>query len=127
MKPEPALLLAYDDPLGITAAFNRNLLVRVNRELGGNFDLDSFAHCARWNAAESRIELHLVCSRRHAVRVDAADLAFTIEDGESIWTESSYKYDANAVTHLVRRGGFALASQWIDNADGFALTLFTAV
>ena len=72
VKPEPELLLAYDDPLGVTAAFNRNLLVRVNRELGGDFDVKRFAHRAVWNAAASRVEMHLVSQRRQRVRVRAS-------------------------------------------------------
>src|SRR4029077_17309411 len=93
LKPERDLLLAYDDPLGVTAAFNRNLLVRVNRELDGEFDLDAFAHRAFWNAAHSRVEMHLVSLRRQVVRVAAAEIELTLAKGESIWTESSYKYE----------------------------------
>src|SRR5713101_1094441 len=91
VKPERVLQLAYDDPLGVTAAFNRNLLVQINRELGGDFDLESFAHRALWKATESRVEMHLVCLRRQVVRVEAAELELTLEADESIWTESSYK------------------------------------
>ncbi len=69
MKPEPELLLAYDDPLGVTAAFNRNLLVRVNRELGGDFDVTQFSHRAVWNARASRVEMHLVSRTRQRVQV----------------------------------------------------------
>ena len=89
VKPERDLLLAYDDPLGVTAAFNRNLLVRANRELGADFDVDGFTHRALWNAAASRIEMHLVSARRQRVRVPAARLDITFEAGEPIWTESS--------------------------------------
>jgi dimethylhistidine N-methyltransferase len=123
VKPEPALRLAYDDPLGVTAAFNRNLLVRINRELGGDFDLAAFAHRARWNTAAARVEMHLVSRRRQVVRVLAAGLEFTLEDGESIWTESSYKYEPAAVATLLERAGFARVAQWIDADDRFALTL----
>src|SRR3954470_8294158 len=80
VKPERDLLLAYDDPLGVTAAFNRNLLVRINRELAGDFDLDAFAHRAVWNADHSRVEMHLVSRRRQRVRVPAAALEFDIEE-----------------------------------------------
>ena len=127
VKPEPLLLLAYDDPLGVTATFNRNLLVRINRELGGNFDLESFAHRVRWNAAASRVEMHLACQRRQVVRIDGADLEFTMQEGESIWTESSYKYEPDEVAFLVQRAGFSHAAQWIDAADQFALTLAQAL
>jgi dimethylhistidine N-methyltransferase len=127
VKPEATLQLAYDDPLGVTAAFNRNLLVRVNRELGGDFDLRSFAHQARWNAADSRVEMHLVSARRQTVRVEAAGLEVTLEAGESIWTESSYKYEPATVTALAERSGFARVAQWIDGEDRFALTFCEAI
>ncbi|HWF84196.1 MAG TPA: L-histidine N(alpha)-methyltransferase, partial [Vicinamibacterales bacterium] len=127
MKPDHRVLLAYDDPLGVTAAFNRNLLVRINRELGGTFDIEQFAHRAVWNAAESRVEMHLVSRRRQEVRVAAADLAFTMEEGESIWTESSYKYKPETIVETLKAAGFRLANQWIDRPDGFALTLAEAI
>jgi len=126
VKPERRLLLAYDDPLGVTAAFNRNLLVRINRELDGTFDLDQFAHRALWNAAESRVEMHLVSRRRQEVRVPASDLVFTMEEGESIWTESSYKYEPAAIVRTLDAAGFRLLNQWVDQTDGFALTLVEA-
>jgi dimethylhistidine N-methyltransferase len=126
VKPEAVLRLAYDDPLGVTAAFNRNLLVRINRELGGTFNLDRFAHRARWNAAASRVEMHLVSLRRQTVRVDAAGVEITLERGESIWTESSYKYRPEEISDVARRARFAPRAQWIDAADPFALTLVEA-
>jgi L-histidine N-alpha-methyltransferase len=124
VKPEAELLLAYDDPLGVTAAFNRNLLVRANNELGADFDLASFSHRAVWNAEASRIEMHLVSARRQHVRVPAADLDITFESGDTIWTESSYKYRADQIVAMVERAGFLTTSQWSD--DGFALTLAAA-
>jgi L-histidine Nalpha-methyltransferase len=127
VKPERELLLAYDDPLGVTAAFNRNLLVRINNELGGNFDLDAFAHHVVWNAAESRIEMHLVARRAQQIRVDAAKIAFAVAEGDRIWTESSYKYRQDEVVGLLGRAGFRLRSQWVDQDDQFALTLVEAV
>ena len=123
VKPEAALQLAYDDPLGVTAAFNRNLLVRINHELGGDFELASFAHRARWNARASRVEMHLVSLRRQVVRVEAAELELTIDEGESIWTESSYKYEPAEIALMIERAGFAPVSQWLDATDRFALTL----
>ena len=117
VKPDRVLQLAYDDPLGVTAAFNRNLLVQINRELGGNFDLGSFVHRALWRAAESRIEMHLVSLRRQAVRVEAAGLELTLDEGESIWTESSYKYQPQHVVGALERAGFRFADQWIDDSD----------
>ena len=127
VKPERELLAAYDDPLGVTAAFNRNLLLRINRELGGTFDIDAFVHRAVWNAAESRVEMHLVSQRRQAVRVAAAGVAFTMGEGETIWTESSYKYNPAGVTAVLEGAGFRAVEQWTDRADGFALTLVRAV
>ena len=121
VKSERELVMAYDDPLGVTAAFNRNLLVRITRELDGDFDLDRFAHRAVWNADQSRVEMHLVCRRRQKVTVRAAGLDFTMEEGESIWTESSYKYRPDGVRAMLVRGGFEVVEQWIDG--GFALTL----
>jgi len=127
VKPRSELLLAYDDPLGVTAAFNRNLLVRINRELGGDFDVDRFAHEAVWNESESRIEMHLLARRAQTVHVRGADLAFTIADGDRIWTESSYKYRPAGIARLLETAGFRLVSQWLDRADQFALTLVEAV
>jgi len=125
VKPESELRLAYDDPLGITAAFNRNLLLRLNREIGTDFDLGGFAHEARWNADESRVEMHLVSTRRQRVRIPAIHLVITFEPGETIWTESSYKYQAGEVATLLMRAGFRVTGQWAE--DGFALTLAEAV
>jgi dimethylhistidine N-methyltransferase len=127
VKPEPDLLLAYDDPLGVTAAFNRNLLVRINRELGGDFAVDAFSHRAIWNAAESRVEMHLVSRQRQRVRIPAAQLEFDLADGESIWTESSYKYRPAGIVHMLEHAGFRLKEQWIDREDAFALTLVEAI
>jgi dimethylhistidine N-methyltransferase len=126
VKPERELLLAYDDPLGVTAAFNRNLLVRINRELGGNFDVGAFAHEAIWNAAASRIEMHLVARSRQQIKVDEAQLAFTMEPGENIWTESSYKYQLEDIERLAGPAGFSLTDQWVDAEDRFALSLLEA-
>ena len=127
VKPERELLLAYDDPLGVTAAFNLNLLERINRELGGDFELDAFAHEAAWNADESRIEMHLVAQTRQRIHIEDAHLTFTMEAGERIWTESSYKYRPDDIRRLVEPAGFRVAAQWLDADDGFALTLAQAV
>ena len=124
VKPERDLLLAYDDPLQVTAAFNRNLLRRINDELGGTFDLDGFVHRAVWNQACQRVEMHLVSTRRQLVRVSAADLEVEIDKDEWIWTESSYKYEPDSVREAGRRAGFQGAGQWIDHDARFALTLF---
>ncbi len=123
VKPERELLLAYDDPLGVTAAFNRNLLVRINRELGGHFDVDGFAHRAVWSPGHSRVEMHLVSRERQRVSVDLANCDFVIERGETIWTESSYKYTPAQIARSLEQAGFKMVEQWIDDPGGFALTL----
>ena len=127
VKDEADLIRAYDDPLGVTAAFNRNLLVRINRELGGNFVLDEFVHRAVWNAEHSRIEMHLCSRRNQTIRIAASQLEFSIEAGESIWTESSYKFTINSLAALLAQNGFAVTDQWIDDEEPFALTLATAI
>jgi L-histidine Nalpha-methyltransferase len=126
VKPERELLLAYDDPLGVTAAFNRNLLVRINRELGADFDVDAFRHQAVWNAAASRVEMHLVSTRRQKVRIPASLLDVEFDEGETMWTESSYKYEPEGIVQALERAGFRRGDQWIDEADRFALTLVEA-
>ena len=104
VKPERDLLFAYDDPLGVTAAFNRNLLVRVNRELEADFELDQFAHRAVWNEPASRMEMHLIAGSRQHVEVRRADLAFDLEAGEPIWTESSYKFHPETMVQFAAVG-----------------------
>jgi len=126
VKPVKELLLAYNDPLGITAAFNKNLLVRMNRELGANFDLSSFEHSAIWNPDERRVEMHLISMREQTVRIPRADVSVRFGKGESIWTESSYKYEPRGIVELVSAAGFRSHAQWMDPDAGFALTLFLA-
>ena len=126
LKAERDLLLAYDDPLGVTAAFNRNLLVRVNRELDADFDIDAFEHRAVWNPGESRVEMHLVSARSQRVHVAASALDLRLAAGETIWTESSYKYRAAEIIAMLGRAGFRKTDQWVDASDAFALTLVTA-
>lgn len=123
LKPERELMLAYDDPLGVTAAFNRNLLVRINRELGADFDLDSFQHRALWNATESRMESYLVSTRTQRIRIAEARLELTMRDGETIWTESSYKYSLDGLFGSLAAAGFARRQAWVDEDAQFALTL----
>jgi uncharacterized SAM-dependent methyltransferase len=127
VKPERDLLVAYDDPLGVTAAFNKNLLVRINRELGGTFALETFDHSAVWNAAEQRIEMHLVSRLKQTVEIADADMAVPFAPGERIWTESSYKYAPDQIERMGVDTGFAMRDQWIDRASPFALSLMTAV
>jgi dimethylhistidine N-methyltransferase len=127
VKDEADLLLAYDDPLGVTAAFNSNLLVRINRELGGAFDLRKFSHRAVWNAGQQRIEMHLVSQADQAVRIAACGSTFTFRRGEWIWTESSYKYSPEQIVDMGAEASFAIRDQWIDPLARFALTLFAAL
>jgi uncharacterized SAM-dependent methyltransferase len=123
VKPKADLMLAYDDPLGVTAAFNLNLLVRLNRELGADIDTDGFEHRAIWNERKSRVEMHLVSRREQAVRIPGAGIEMTLRAGEAIWTESSYKYRPEQIRGIVERAGFTPAAQWQDARAGFALTL----
>jgi dimethylhistidine N-methyltransferase len=124
VKPERELMLAYDDPLGVTAAFNRNLLVRINRELGGTFDLDAFAHRAVWNRPVQRMEMHLESLAPQRVLISGAETDVAFDAGERIWTESSYKYEPGQIEDLGIEAGFSVAEQWIDDDARFALTLF---
>jgi dimethylhistidine N-methyltransferase len=119
-------LLAYDDPAGVTAAFNLNLLARINRELGADFDLGSFRHQARWNRVERRIEMHLRSMCRQTVHVPAASLRFMLDEDETIWTESSHKYQAEEIPAMAARTGFRCDGQWIDREWPFAQNLLIA-
>jgi len=125
MKPIPMLLAAYDDSLGVTAAFNKNLLVRLNRELGANFEVGWFTHEARWNEAERRIEMHLVSRRAHKVSLGTLGVTVEFSEGETIWTESSYRYEKDEVPAMAARAGFDCLAQWVDSEWPFAETLLT--
>jgi dimethylhistidine N-methyltransferase len=127
VKPERDLVLAYDDPLGVTAAFNKNLLLRINRELGGDFDLAGFDHEAVWNAEHARMDMFLVSRRAQRVRVDAAELDVTFAAGERIWTESSYKYTPEAIAALGEGAGFRVETQWLEPDARFAVTRLAAM
>jgi L-histidine N-alpha-methyltransferase len=118
-KDVPTLLAAYDDREGVTAAFNLNLLTRINRELGGDFSLECFAHQARWNEAESAIEMHLVSLREQVVSVGGRSFAF--QSGETIHTESSRKYDAGSFMEVVGHGGWRVSAIWSDRDRRFAV------
>ncbi len=126
VKPVPALQRAYDDPTGVTAAFNLNLLARMNRELGANFDLYRWEHEARWNPCERRIEMHLRARARQTVRIPAADLYCTFEAGETIWTEACHKFQPEELAAMAARAGFRPDGQWIDAEWPFAENLWTA-
>jgi dimethylhistidine N-methyltransferase len=126
MKPLPALIAAYDDPIGVTAAFNLNLLARINRELDGDFPLDAFEHVARFNPDARSIEMHLRAKRPLTANVRAAGLQVEFREGETIWTESSHKYAAEEVAPIAADAGFDCAHQWRDEAWGFAESLLVA-
>lgn len=125
VKEPEVLRLAYDDPLGVTAAFNKNLLVRLNRELGADFDPAAFAHRAVWNEPHLRVEMHLVSLRRQTVHLPGADLEVEFQEGEPIWTESSHKYRPETAIAMGEAAGFRCRRQWVDGQAGFALTLLT--
>jgi dimethylhistidine N-methyltransferase len=118
-KDANVLHAAYNDAKGITAAFNLNLLARINRELGGDFDLRRFRHYAFYNAALGRIEMHLVAVARHAVHI--GDYRFEFEAGESIHTENSYKYSIQGFQALAKSAGFKGEKTWLDSKGLFVL------
>jgi uncharacterized SAM-dependent methyltransferase len=120
------MLPAYDDPAGVTAAFNLNLLGRINRELGGNFDLRRFAHDARYDDGGRRIEMHLRAREAHEVRIEKIDLDAHFRIGETIWTESSYKYSLEDVVRMAEATGFRAERQWVDEEWPFAESLLVA-
>ena len=120
MKKDLSVLLrAYDDPQGVTAEFDLNLLARINCELDGDFTLDNFAHSARWNATESAVEMHLVSRRAQAVSVSGH--RFDFDAGETIHTESSRKYDLNGFTQLANANGWQVDRIWKDERDYFSV------
>jgi dimethylhistidine N-methyltransferase len=121
VKPEATLVAAYDDRLGVTAAFNKNLLARMNRELGADFDLEAFDHKAVWNAAESRIEMHLVSLRDQQVHV--AGRTFSFAAGETLHTENSYKFTVEGFAKLAARAGWRLEREWVSASPAFAMAL----
>ena len=123
-KSADILVPAYDDAQGVTAAFNKNLLVRINRELGGTFDIDAFAHEARWNADDSRIEMHLVSLKDQSVKV--AGETFTFRKGDSIHTENSRKIALDAFSKLATTEGWSLTRHWTDEDGLFAVMLLEA-
>jgi dimethylhistidine N-methyltransferase len=125
-KSRDILEPAYDDPLGITAAFNLNLLVRINRELGGHFALDAFRHRAFYDQTHGRIEMHLVSTRPQRVPIDALELEIDFSEGETIHTESSYKHDTATLAALAAASGFAIEKQWTDSRGWFADVLMVA-
>jgi L-histidine Nalpha-methyltransferase len=126
-KPVSQLLLAYDDPAGVTAAFNMNLLARMNRDLGADFDLKQFRHLARYDESERRVEMHLVSKAWQRITIREAGFRFYLREGETIWTESSHKYNPDEVIQMGARTGFRCVQQWCDAEWPFAQNLFFAV
>ena len=124
VKPRAKLLSAYDDPIGVTAAFNLNILARINRELEGHFDIAHFAHEARYNARQARIEMHLRSRVAQKVRIGAIAITVPFLAGETIWTESSHKFGAEEIVRMGERAGWRPVRQWADCDWGFAETLF---
>jgi len=124
VKPVERLIAAYDEPEGVTAAFNLNLLERINRELDGNIPIDAFRHDARWNDILSRMEMHLVASRDVAFTVAGRDFAF--RSGDSIHTENSHKYGRRGARLLLLAGGWTPIREWSDEAEDFSVVLAEA-
>lgn len=121
VKSEDILVPAYDDAAGVTAEFNLNLLTRINRELSGTFDLEEFAHEARWNAADGRIEMHLVSQTEQTVGVNGD--RFTFQKGETIHTENSRKFRLDGFESLAGQAGWTLNKSWTDERGYFAVAL----
>jgi dimethylhistidine N-methyltransferase len=116
---------AYDDPSGVTAHFNKNLLTRINRELGGDFDLEDWRHRARVVDGGGRVELGLVCERRSDVRIDALERSYRFTPGDFIHTEDSIKYSPEEITDLAAAAGLSPEARWLDSNERFSLTLLT--
>jgi L-histidine Nalpha-methyltransferase len=126
LKPNQALISAYDDPIGVTAAFNLNLLARINRELGADFDLQQFRHQAIFNEQTRSVEMHLRSRTRQTVSIPEAAISVQFEKDETIWTESSHKYSQDELVGLAQLSGFRRQAQWMDQSWGFAENLWIA-
>ncbi|MCA1592639.1 MAG: L-histidine N(alpha)-methyltransferase, partial [Acidobacteria bacterium] len=128
LKKDPdALEAAYDDALGVTAAFNLNLLARVNREFAADFDPRAFKHVAIYNEAQGRVELYVESTRAQVVHIRALDMAVSFDAGERLHTENSHKYDLEELSRLADATGFTRARTWLDSAGQFSSNLFLAV
>src|SRR3954454_6425464 len=123
VKDKSTLLAAYDDAAGVTADFNLNLLVRLNRELGADFDVQAFAHRALWNSNKSRMEMHLVSRKRQRVKIPSMDLKIDFALGETIHTENSYKYRPGQAEGFLSDAGFTPVATWMDEEKPFAVVL----
>ncbi|MEE8581708.1 MAG: L-histidine N(alpha)-methyltransferase [Myxococcota bacterium] len=125
-KEASRLEAAYDDALGVTARFNLNLLARINRELGGNFELEHFRHRAYYSEEHGRVEMHLDSRRAQRVRIEHLDLEAGFTAGESIHTENAYKYSLDQIDELAGKAGLRSEARWLDADELFSLNLFTA-
>jgi dimethylhistidine N-methyltransferase len=126
VKPVGTLVRAYDDPLGVTAAFNRNLLARINRELGADFDLARFEHLAIYNNETQSIEMHLRSLKAQEVTIGMAGVTVSFRFGETIWTETSHKYSYAELLRMAREAGFRSEGQWVDDEWPFVDNLWIA-
>jgi dimethylhistidine N-methyltransferase len=124
VKDIDKMIAAYDDPTGVTAAFNLNLLGRMNRELQAAFDLRTFAHEVRWNSEERRIEMHLLSCRDQNVFIGVLDTEYHFDAGETIWTESSHKFTEEELNGFAQENGFSTVVTWVDGEWPFAETLW---
>ncbi|HWG40892.1 MAG TPA: L-histidine N(alpha)-methyltransferase [Candidatus Acidoferrales bacterium] len=123
IKDADVLDAAYNDAQGVTARFNKNMLVRINREIGGSFDVDSFEHVAFWNKRKSRIEMHLESQYEQTVWIEDLGRGFHFEQGERIHTENSYKFSLRLIRQLLKNGGFKLEKSWTDPKGWFCEAL----
>ena len=127
MRKDPSVLIpAYDDSQGVTAAFNKNVLARINRELGGHFELDCFAHRIVWNSEESRIEMHLESLAEQSIDIDLLGLTVQFREGERIHTENSYKFTLPMIRSMAANGGFSVERCWSDTEKRFTVHLLRA-
>ena len=128
LKKDPSTLIAaYDDALGVTAAFNLNLLLRINRELDGEFDLSTFRHRAVYNQEQGRIEMHLISKIKQSIPIRNIDVTVEFSTEESIHTENSYKFDTSQLTTMADSSGFKLTESWRNRMEQFSFNLFLAV
>ncbi len=126
-KEKSVLEAAYNDALGVTAAFNLNVLARINRELAGNFDLRTFQHRAFYNEGPGRVEIYIESTRKQTVTISELEMKVQFAAGEQIHTENSYKYDLDDITRLASATGFTRARTWLDQREQFSSNLLLAV
>jgi len=125
-KDRKTLEAAYDDSLGVTAAFNLNLLERINRELHGDFDLHAFRHRSFYNEAIGRVEIYIESTREQTVRIEDLGLEIQLALGEQIHTENSYKYEISGIRQLALKTGFKYSRTWLDSREQFSSNLLLA-